>query len=140
MRSERIRRLDKHTCLLIMDSLRNPIDFDGYSFAVVANSGSIKSPAQPLPPTRMVGCGSGRQQCRQNCRPVGTIKSASRFDGAGESLAKAIVSMDLVPLSYRTIRLGHVVIVHTFNGAIAVGGGGRDGQRRRHHNVARQGT
>ena len=48
--------------------------------------------------------------------------------------------MDLVSLSYRTIRLGHVVVVYAFNGAMAVGGGSRDGQRRGPHNVARRDT
>ena len=48
--------------------------------------------------------------------------------------------MDLVPLSYQTIRLGHVVIVRTFSGAIAVGGDGRDGQCRGPHDDARRGT
>ena len=49
--------------------------------------------------------------------------------------------MDLVPLSFRTVRLGHVVIVHTSSSAIAVvGGGGRGGQRRGPHDVARRGT
>ena len=48
--------------------------------------------------------------------------------------------MDLVPLSYRTIRLGHVVIVHTFSNVIVAGGGGCDDQRRQPHDIARWGT
>ena len=56
----------------------------GYSFEFVANSGSTKSP-RLLPLTRMVDRGSGGQRRFQNGRPTGTIKSASRFDGASGS-------------------------------------------------------
>ena len=37
-----------------MDSRQNLINYDGYSFTLMANSGSIVS-SRPLPPTRMVG-------------------------------------------------------------------------------------
>ena len=63
------------------DISRILIDCDGYSCVLVVNSGSIDS-QRPLPPTRIVGCGSSGQQCRQNGRHTGTVKSTSIFNSA----------------------------------------------------------
>ena len=43
---------------------------------------------------------------------------------------KAIVSIDLVPLSYRTISLGRILIDYAFGAAIAIVHGHREGHRR----------
>ena len=80
------------------DSHRILIDCDGYSCVLVANSGLIDS-KRPTPPARIVRRGSGGQQRRQNCRHTGTVESRSIFDGASGSSAKAIILMNLIPLS-----------------------------------------
>ena len=80
------------------DSRRILIDCDGCYCALVTNNGFIDS-KRPTPPTRIVGRGSGDQQRRQNGRHTGTVETRSRFDDASGSSAKAIVSMDLIPLS-----------------------------------------
>ena len=65
-------------------------DCDGYFFAMATIEGSLESP-RPPPSIGVVGCQSGGQQRRRRGRPAGSIESASRFDAAGGSQAKAIV-------------------------------------------------
>ena len=72
------------TCHMTMDGCCHPIDYDGYSFALVANGGLIESPRLPLP-TRIAGRGPASQQRLRNGCPTGTIKSTPLFDCASGS-------------------------------------------------------
>ena len=69
---------------------------------------------------------------------VGAMESVSRFVGADESLAKAIVLIEPIALSGLTFSLGHLSIDSIFGTAIAIIHGDRsrlcddrDGVRRR---------
>ena len=95
---------------------------------MVAIDGSIESPRSP-PSIRMVGRQSGGQQRRQNGRPAGAIESASRFYGASEIAAKAIVLINLIALTCQTISLDHIRIDPGLGGAIAIVHGDREGRR-----------
>ena len=92
----------------------------------MASSGSIESPRAP-PLSRRVGHGLGDQQRHQNGRHTGTVGSQSRFDGAGGSSAKAIVSMDLVLLSKLTFSSIHILIDCSLVVTITVVQGNSDG-------------
>ena len=57
----------------------------------------------------MVSRQAGTQQHCQNGRPAGAIESVSMFDGTSEIAAKAIVLIDMISLTCRTISLDNIL-------------------------------
>ena len=74
----------------------------------------------------MVARQSGGQQHCPNGLPAGATESASRFDGASEMAAKAIVSIDLVVTTCLVFRLIHLLIYPSLAATIFIVQGDRD--------------
>ena len=51
---------------------------------------------------------------------VSTFESASRFEGANESSARATMSTNVVALSYRTFSLAYLLVEYAFRAAILI--------------------
>ena len=82
---------------------------------------------RPSPSIWVVGRRPNGQQITYVAALISTFESASKFEGANESSAQAVMSTNVVALSYQTFSIAYLLVDYAFGTAIRIAYGDRDG-------------